>query len=118
MMNAATLIAFEFPPINMLLRWQDIVPTVNKVVVISILSSLIGICIFLAAARKDPKLAPKGARNLAEIIIDFIEIFLNFSKNNCWGISILFNTLPHKFGSFPDNLPIKKGSFFSVFSNI
>lgn len=48
-------------------------PTVNKVVVISILSSLIGIGIFLAAARKDPKLAPKGARNLAEIIIDFIE---------------------------------------------
>jgi F-type H+-transporting ATPase subunit a len=57
----------------MLLRWQDIVPTVNKVVIISILSSLIGIGIFLAAARKDPKLAPKGARNLAEIIIDFIE---------------------------------------------
>ena len=72
-MNAATLIAFEFPPINMLLRCQDVVPTVNKVVIISILSSLIGIGIFLAAARKDPKVAPKGARNLAEIIIDFIE---------------------------------------------
>jgi len=57
----------------MLLRWQDIVPTVNKVVIISILSSLIGIGIFLAAARKDPKVAPKGARNLAEIIIDFVE---------------------------------------------
>ena len=42
-------------------------------VIISILSSLIGIGIFLAAARKDPKVAPKGARNLAEIIIDFIE---------------------------------------------
>ena len=34
---------------------------------------LIGIGIFLAAARKDPKQAPKGARNLAEILIEFIE---------------------------------------------
>jgi len=72
-MNQLSLLAFEFPPINVLLRWQDVVPTINKVVIISILASLIGIGIFLAAARKDPKQAPKGARNLAEILIEFIE---------------------------------------------
>jgi F-type H+-transporting ATPase subunit a len=72
-MNHVSLVAFEFPPINVLLRWQDVLPTINKVVIISILASVIGIGIFLAAARKDPKKAPKGARNLAEILIEFIE---------------------------------------------
>jgi len=57
----------------MLLRWQDVLPTVNKVVLIGIAAALIGIGIFLAAARKDPKQAPKGSRNLAEVIIEFIE---------------------------------------------
>jgi F-type H+-transporting ATPase subunit a len=65
-MNQLSLLAFEFPPINMLLRWRDVAPTINKVVLIGFASALIGIGIFLAAARKDPKKAPKGARNLAE----------------------------------------------------
>jgi len=68
-----SVLAFEFPPINVLLRWQDVLPTINKVVIVSILASLIGMGLFLAAARKDPKKAPKGARNLAEILIEFIE---------------------------------------------
>lgn len=72
-MNNIARIGFELPPINMLLRWQDVLPTVNKVVLIGIAAALIGIGIFLAAARKDPKQAPKGSRNLAEVIIEFIE---------------------------------------------
>jgi F-type H+-transporting ATPase subunit a len=72
-MNALSIFAFELPPINMLLRWRDVAPTINKVVLIGIAAAVIGIAIFLAAARKDPKVAPKGARNLAEVIIDFIE---------------------------------------------
>lgn len=72
-MNYLSLVAFELPPINMLLRWRDVLPTVNKVVLIGIAAALIGIAIFLAAARKDPTKAPKGSRNLAEVIIDFIE---------------------------------------------
>jgi F-type H+-transporting ATPase subunit a len=72
-MNVMSVLAFEFPPINMLLRWQDVAPTINKVVLIGIAAALIGMGIFLAAARKDPKVAPKGARNLAEVIIEFIE---------------------------------------------
>jgi F-type H+-transporting ATPase subunit a len=72
-MNNIARFGFELPPINMLLRWQDVLPTVNKVVLIGIAAALIGIGIFLAAARKDPKQAPKGSRNLAEVIIEFIE---------------------------------------------
>jgi F-type H+-transporting ATPase subunit a len=72
-MNNIARIGFELPPINMLLRWQDVLPTGNKVVLIGIAAALIGIGIFLAAARKDPKQAPKGSRNLAEVIIEFIE---------------------------------------------
>jgi F-type H+-transporting ATPase subunit a len=62
-----------FPPINELLRWQDIFPTFNKIALIAVLSTLIGILVFLAATKGDPKAAPKGARNLAETSIEFIE---------------------------------------------
>ncbi|MSY48153.1 MAG: F0F1 ATP synthase subunit A [Actinobacteria bacterium] len=67
------MLAFEFPPINELLRWKDVVPGLNKVGLIAIAAALIGSLIFLSAARKDPKVAPKGTRNLAEVIVEFIE---------------------------------------------
>lgn len=67
------MFAFEFPPINQLLRWKDVVPGINKVVLISILAAVIGTVLFLIAARADARKAPKGARNLAEIIVEFIE---------------------------------------------
>jgi F-type H+-transporting ATPase subunit a len=63
----------EFPPINEILRWQDIFPTFNKVALIAVLAALIGITIFLLASRKDPMKAPTGVRNFAESIIDFVE---------------------------------------------
>ena len=68
-----SILSFEFPPINELLRWRDVVPGLNKVGLIAIASALIGSLLFLSAARKDPKVAPKGARNLAEVIVEFIE---------------------------------------------
>jgi F-type H+-transporting ATPase subunit a len=64
---------FSFPPINTILRWKDVVPGINKVVIIAILSALIGTVLFLVASMKDARKAPKGARNLAEIIVEFIE---------------------------------------------
>ncbi len=67
------VLAFEFPPINAILRWRDLVPGLNKVGMISIVAALVGMGLFLAASRKDPKVAPKGSRNLAEISIEFIE---------------------------------------------
>ena len=68
-----SILSFEFPPINELLRWRDVVPGLNKVGLIAIASALIGTLLFLSAARKDPKVAPKGTRNLAEVIVEFIE---------------------------------------------
>jgi F-type H+-transporting ATPase subunit a len=63
----------EFPPINEILRWQDIFPTFNKIALIAVVAALIGIVLFLLAARRDPMLAPTGSRNLAETTIEFIE---------------------------------------------
>ncbi len=67
------MLALDFPPINEVIRWKDIFPTFNKVALIACLAALIGIAIFLAAARKDPLVAPKGVRNLAETGVEFIE---------------------------------------------
>lgn len=62
-----------FPPINELLRWQDIFPSFNKIALIAVLAALLGIGLFLLASRADPKLAPTGPRNLAEQAIEFVE---------------------------------------------
>ncbi|GDX34731.1 ATP synthase subunit a [Actinomycetes bacterium] len=68
-----SILSFEFPPINELLRWKDVVPGLNKVGIIAVAAALIGTLLFLAAARKDPKVAPTGSRNLAEVTVEFIE---------------------------------------------
>ena len=72
-MMISSILSFEFPPINELLRWRDVVPGLNKVGLIAIAAAVIGSLIFLLAARKDPKVAQKGTRNLAEVIVEFIE---------------------------------------------
>ena len=72
----SSILSFEFPPINELLRWRDVVPGLNKVGLIAIAAAVIGSLIFLLAARKDPKVAPKGTRNLAEVIVEFIPLGL------------------------------------------
>jgi len=65
--------ALEFPPINEILRWEDIFPSFNKIALIAVSAAVIGIVLFLLAARRDPMVAPTGARNLAEQSIEFIE---------------------------------------------
>jgi F-type H+-transporting ATPase subunit a len=67
------VLGLEFPPINEILRWQDIFPTFNKIALIAVLATVISIALFLLAARRDPMVAPTGIRNLAEVTIDFIE---------------------------------------------
>jgi F-type H+-transporting ATPase subunit a len=67
------VLGLEFPPINEILRWQDIFPTFNKIALIAVAAALISIGLFLVAARRNPMVAPTGARNLAEVTIDFIE---------------------------------------------
>ena len=67
------MIALEFPPINEILRWKDLFPSFNKIALIAVAAALIGTVIFLLAGSKDPMKAPKGVRNLAETIVEFIE---------------------------------------------
>lgn len=67
------MLGLEFPPINEILRWQDVFPTFNKIALIAVAAALISIALFLIASRRDPMVAPTGARNLAEVTIDFIE---------------------------------------------
>jgi F-type H+-transporting ATPase subunit a len=67
------VIALEFPPINEVLRWKDLFPGFNKIALIVVAAALIGSLIFLLAGNKDPMKAPKGIRNLAESIVEFIE---------------------------------------------
>jgi F-type H+-transporting ATPase subunit a len=67
------VLGLEFPPINEILRWQDVFPTFNKIALIAVAAALISIVLFLIASRRDPMVAPTGARNLAEVTIDFIE---------------------------------------------
>jgi F-type H+-transporting ATPase subunit a len=67
------MLALEFPPINELIRWQDIYPTFNKVGLIAVIATVIGIVVFIVAGGKDPMVAPTGVRNLAETTVTFIE---------------------------------------------
>ena len=67
------MIALEFPPINEILRWKDLFPSFNKIALIAVAAALIGTIVFLLAGNKDPMKAPKGVRNLAETIVEFIE---------------------------------------------
>ena len=67
------MFALEFPPINEILRWSDVFPSVNKVAIISVPAAVIASVIFLIAGNADGSKAPKGVRNLAEAIVEFIE---------------------------------------------
>ena len=67
------MIAFEFPPINAILRWDDFFPSFNKIALITVLSVVIASVLFLIAGRRDAKVAPKGVRNVAETSVEFIE---------------------------------------------
>ncbi len=67
------MLALEFPEINEILRWRDLFPTFNKIAFIGVGAALIGIVIFLIAANKDGLKAPRGIRNFAEVMVEFIE---------------------------------------------
>ncbi len=67
------MIALVFPPINEVIRWKDLFPSFNKIALIAVLAAVIGSLIFILATRYDSNKAPKGVRNFAEMIIDFIE---------------------------------------------
>ena len=67
------MFALEFPPINEILRWTDVVPSVNKIALIAIAAVVVASVVFLLAGNADGSTAPRGVRNLAEAIVEFIE---------------------------------------------
>jgi F-type H+-transporting ATPase subunit a len=67
------VLALEFPEINEVIRWVDLFPTFNKIALIACAAAIIGGLIFLLAGNADSSVAPTGVRNLAEIIVEFIE---------------------------------------------
>jgi F-type H+-transporting ATPase subunit a len=72
-----TVFGVAFPPISHLFEWPDIFFegtwfAINKVVLINLLSVVLIIGFFLYAGRKKA-LVPKGAQNVAEMVIDFVK---------------------------------------------
>lgn len=67
------MLALDFPEINSILRWKDIFPGFNKIALIAVLAVVISSAIFFLALRQKHDEAPKGIRNLAETIVEFIE---------------------------------------------
>jgi F-type H+-transporting ATPase subunit a len=67
------VLGLSFPPINEVIRWRNFFGSFNKIALMACLAAVIGIVVFLLAARKDPLKAPKGVRNLAEAIVEFVE---------------------------------------------
>ena len=67
------MIALEFPEINSILRWKDIFPGFNKIALIAVLAVVISTVIFLLAVRQNHSEAPRGIRNFAETIVEFVE---------------------------------------------
>ena len=56
-----------------ILNWKDIFTGFNKIALIAVLAVVISSLIFILGSRGDATQAPKGARNLAESIIEFVE---------------------------------------------
>ena len=68
---------FEFPPIDELFRWKDIVfkdtPfAINKTSLLVLISSALILIIFIGASRK-MKLVPSGMQNVVEATYEFVD---------------------------------------------
>lgn len=69
------MLALDFPPINEILRWRDLIEPIgfNKISLIVVAAVVISVTIFALAVRQDPMKPPKGVRNFAEVLVEFIE---------------------------------------------
>jgi F-type H+-transporting ATPase subunit a len=65
--------ALDFPPLSHILRWKDIFPSFNKIALICVLASLITAVLFLLAGKGSHTDAPKGIKNFAETIVEFVQ---------------------------------------------
>jgi F-type H+-transporting ATPase subunit a len=67
------VIALKFPEMYEILVWKDLFPTFNKISLLAVASVIISSVVFLLATRQDHREAPRGIRNFAETIVEFIE---------------------------------------------
>jgi len=68
------IFGLDFPPISHLLVWPSFGPAgFNKIALIAVLAMLLTVVLFALAGRGEPTEAPKGAKNVAEASIDFIQ---------------------------------------------
>ena len=67
------MIALKFPEMYEILVWKDLFPTFNKISLIAVMAVIISSTIFWLATRQDHSQAPRGIRNFAETIVEFIE---------------------------------------------
>ena len=69
------MIALEFPRMSQILNWKNVFGDFpfNKIAIIAILATVISSVIFILATRKQTSEAPRGTRNFAEVIVEFIE---------------------------------------------
>ena len=67
------LFGLDFPPLTELLLWRNITSGVNKIAVICVLAFLVSVVLFALAGRGNPLEAPKGVKNFAESLIEFVQ---------------------------------------------
>lgn len=67
------LFALDFPPLSELLVWRDLASGVNKIAIICLLALVISVVLFAVAGTGNPLEAPKGIKNFAESLIEFVQ---------------------------------------------
>ncbi len=67
------LFALDFPPLSELLVWRDLASGVNKIAIICLLAVVISVVLFAVAGTGNPLEAPKGVKNFAESLIEFVQ---------------------------------------------
>jgi F-type H+-transporting ATPase subunit a len=69
------IFGLEFPKISELLVWPDLIKGLafNKIALISVLAAAVTLIIFLMASSRSSEGAPRGVRNFAESIVDFVQ---------------------------------------------
>jgi F-type H+-transporting ATPase subunit a len=100
------LAALEFPPVSHLVEWPDLALggtlfAINKVVLTFILAVVFTVILFGLAGRKN--LVPKGAQNLVESAVDFVQD------------SIVLQTIGPEGLKIPTMMPFLLTMFFFIF---
>jgi F-type H+-transporting ATPase subunit a len=67
------VLALNFPEISEVLVWKDLFTGFNKIAILSILALVVTLAVFWIAGSKPADGAPRGIRNFAETVVEFIQ---------------------------------------------